>query len=96
MFKPFSGYHANISKKGRKNNEIKYLPIIYMETKRGNPHNGFVQNYTIADDIAEKRFRIAYKIGQKCKSIKKRYNENNKMDIMQQMLMIQRNLIHPE
>ncbi len=67
-----------------------------METKRGNPHTGFVQNFAIGDSLTEKRFRIAYKIGQKCKSITKRYNEKNKMDIMQQMLIIQHNLIHPE
>ena len=66
-----------------------------METKRGNPHTGFKQNYTIADDVKEKRFRIAYKIGNKCKSIAKRYTDNNKMDVMQQMLIIQYNLIHP-
>ena len=72
------------------------FPYYIMETLGKKTWKDFKQNYTIADDIAEKRFRIAYKIGQKCKSIKKRYNENNKMDIMQQMLMIQRNLIHPE
>ena len=26
------------------------------KTKRGNPHNGFVQNYTIADNICRKAF----------------------------------------
>ena len=65
-----------------------------LKTKRGNPHNGFVQNFAIGDSLTEKRLRIAYKVGKQTKSIAKRYNENNKMDVMQQMLIIQNNLIH--
>ena len=65
-----------------------------LKTKRENPHNGFVQNFAIGDSLTEKRLRIAYKVGKQTKSIAKRYNENNKMDVMQQMLIIQNNLIH--
>ena len=64
-----------------------------VKTKRGNPHIGFKQNYTIGDSLTEKRLRIAYKVGKQTKSIAKRYNDNNKNDIMQQMLIIQHNLI---
>ena len=52
-----------------------------VKTKRGNPHNGFVQNFAIGDDEKEKRLRIAYKIGKKCNTIQKRYTNENKMDI---------------
>ena len=55
----------------------------------------FTQNYAIGDSITEKRFRIAYKVGKKTRSIAKRYTAENKMDIMSQMLIIQYNLIHP-
>jgi hypothetical protein len=65
-----------------------------LETKRGNPWTNFTQNYTIADDTKERRLRIAYKVNKQTKSIKKKYNNDNKADIMQQMLIMQRNLIH--
>ena len=65
-----------------------------LKTKRGNPHIGFTQIYTIGDSITNKRLRIAYKVGKQTKSIAKRYTNENKMDIMQQMLIIQNNLIH--
>ena len=63
-----------------------------LKTKRGNPHNGFVQNYSIGDNEKEKRLRIAYKIGKKCNTVQKKYTNENKMDIMQHMLIIQYNL----
>ena len=65
-----------------------------LKTKRGNPHNGFVQNFAIGDSMTEKRLRIAYKVGKQTKSIAKRYTNENKQDVMQQMLIIQHNLIH--
>ena len=65
-----------------------------METLGKKTWKDFKQNFAIGDSITEKRFRIAFKVGKQTKSIAKRYNENNKMDVMQQMLIIQNNLIH--
>ena len=65
-----------------------------METLGKKTWKDFKQNYTIGDSLTEKRLRIAYKVGKQTKSIAKRYTNENKQDIMQQMLIIQYNLIH--
>ena len=63
-----------------------------MENSTKKTWKSFTQNYSIGDDEKEKRLRIAYKIGKKCNTIQKRYTNENKMDVMQQMLIIQYNL----
>ena len=65
-----------------------------METLGKKTWKNFQQNFAIGDSMTEKRLRIAYKVGKQTKSIAKRYTNENKQDIMQQMLIIQYNLIH--